>query len=320
MKPKAKPSRPISAQVTSSTPKVDPSVKNPRVASAGRMRRGPFLRPHPPSQPPSGRATMNAYQHNPKSLVRYQNNYTAATNTSESDPAASEHPGISVTVTTPGAAQEYNSTNNGDAAHDPSAFDLDKTPTDDEINQLWQNVRECLGKEGSAPNNTQEQREPAAVAQKYIDGNCLAPQFRVSTRVTNNYANNYMGSAYPPKKKVSIETLNAYNRRSTLLHQRKNQAGGTIVYPGTDDSSAQSTLHDLNSHKPQQSSAPPTNANGVYGADGESFLCCLLTYIILQLLGDGVQFFTTVFALSLKFMYSAGCLSSGNSIKRRTQL
>ncbi|ELU14615.1 hypothetical protein CAPTEDRAFT_226996 [Capitella teleta] len=276
--PPKKPSRPTSAQTTSSTPKVDPAVKNPRVVSAGRMRRGPFLRPHPPAQPRSGRANMNqqnGHYANKVPLRYYSSNVVTATASADAPAPPLEHSGISVSINTPGVESEQQQDQSN---LDPNGIQLDRTPTDDEINCLWDNVRNCLAKEESQ----EGVKSNGQMSQQCIDGNTITSQSRSSTRASNSYANNYMGSAYPPKKKFSMDALNNFNRRNSLLYGRKNPLNNSNAQQPKAEPS-QATIHDLaqQQQQPKQSAAYPSNANSVYGPDVSGSMAAFLTAEVL---------------------------------------
>ena len=174
----------------------------------------------------------------------------------------------------PEAAVEYDVTperhNTATAAvYDANGVRLDHTPTDDEINWLWDKVRTCLNRDGArngATESTQasvsHQQSPTpvqsyrlqqantnvlntnnthAVNTKYMDGSAVTSQLRTTTTrpvsassaATNGASSGYGQPHAPipraasgPTKKVSMDSLGAYNRRqASLLSQRKREQG-----------------------------------------------------------------------------------------------
>ena len=215
-----------------------------------------------------------------------------------------------------------------DAVYDANGVRLDHTPTDDEINWLWDKVRTCLNRDqqtGAATNTTttttattvastsgsghvhakpvsvyavdspnqynnlvrhqhntmngNSAQAPTSMTSsnvhvntKYIDGSSILPQYRTQTRV--GPSSGYGQAAGVPRsmgsvKKVSMDTLNTYNRRQSLLNQRRRQEG-TINYHqnvagGAQDASSataassaavvQTSVHDLNATTGQKATA-----------------------------------------------------------------
>ncbi len=129
-----------------------------------------------------------------------------------------------------------------EAVYDPSGLRLDRTPTDDEINWLWDKVRTCLSRESQSNinmvNSSQasfaasrtQPVQPVQVSHQHIDGNSLAPQFGVSARISSAHTHSHtqpVSNGYMPRK-VSADSLNSYTKRMSLLQQRKQQSlGGT---------------------------------------------------------------------------------------------
>lgn len=109
------------------------------------------------------------------------------------------------------------------AVYDENNLRIDRTPTDDEINFLWDKLRNCLSRNSNAtpdksPADVQQSgsRQAAPVAHTYIDGNTLG-QFNSLNRVAQ--PNN------PTlKRQNSLDSANgSYTRRYGLLQQRKQQ-------------------------------------------------------------------------------------------------
>ena len=224
-----KSSRPISAQASGSSDSIDPTVREPRSFSAGTQRT--HLQPHPPSQPPSGRAIMSG--------SGTKNGKTAA---------------VSGVVETPN--RTGSNTNNSaveilaskDAAHTTSpevirginGLSLSRTPTDDEINKLWQKVRSCLSstrthvaacKTGAL--ETAPVTAPTTVSHKYMDGQSIVAQLRVGGAHPGGGTTGYMNFQREPRGRVrhkfSMAGLNHYNAKKGggLLQQRR--PGGSVV-------------------------------------------------------------------------------------------
>ena len=241
-----RPIRPISAKVISTTPPIDPNIKIPRVASAGMLRRGPFIRPHPPDHPPNGYQTQgqtSATAQNATAEWEARNGFSSRAASAWMMPGNSVPNGNGIEdgnfrsgsrnltnggqnpVTANGRmSQEFVQTANG--------LHLDRTPTDEEINWLWAKVRSCLKGDSSTggPSSNQSAAPPSNSAT-----NASRQSARVSdavpsstvqsvSRVSNTYANNYMGSTYPARRRVTMDTLAAVSKRSnaeSLLLQRK---------------------------------------------------------------------------------------------------
>ena len=123
-----------------------------------------------------------------------------------------------------------NGANYDGAVYDENGIRIDRTPTDDEINFLWDKVRTCLSRTSQAtpdkmitpspigPDNQQSlSRQAAPMHQKYIDGNALG-QFNSLNRVASQQAvyNTNL------RRHNSMDNVNGYSKRYGLL-QRKQQ-------------------------------------------------------------------------------------------------
>ena len=121
------------------------------------------------------------------------------------------------------------------AVYDANGIRLYRTPTDEEINWLWDKVRTCLSRQstmdsGDNPSersgsSSAQSRQTAQLSNKYFDGTSLAPQLRTTTKMFATYNGNQnetstFNSTYP-KKKISMDTLNTYNRRSNNATQKR---------------------------------------------------------------------------------------------------
>lgn len=212
---------------------------------------------------------MNKAQSNARTAHSQHNIYSAASNapTTKSTISGHEPSGLNNTVEV-----ERVPVTQGDAVYDDNGMRLDRTPTDDEINWLWDKVRTCLSKDqpGDSSGKTEsnqhhvtssqhQQYNSSQVNTKYIDGNSLAPQFRTQTRIAPS-------SSGSPTKKVNMDTLSTYGRRASLLNQRKlkEQSSGVAVsshYHQQEDTSAprsaiQTSVKPLNYQQPSSSAVP----------------------------------------------------------------
>ena len=237
--------------------------------SAGSIRRGPFMRPHPPPNPPSGRAAMATRSNpQPKATDTSPPKATSTYNAGKGYTANQNGNGYAVNQNGGGAAGDYGDLDKSiDAVYNANGIRLDRTPTDEEINVLWDNVRSCLNRDGSTVSNGQQQvqhmngsmksayttdapnqynnnprhnnntantqKSNAAMNTKYIDGTAIAPQYRAQQRVGPSSGYGQPGSIPRPVsgnvKKVNMDTLNNFNRRQGLLN-RKTKEQGTINY------------------------------------------------------------------------------------------
>lgn len=108
---------------------------------------------------------------------------------------------------------------------------IDRTPTDDEINYLWDKVRTCLsrtgpvtGPEAGKKNSLGDlSRTSAPMSHKYIDGATLAlgsGKSNLSVASTYSQPNSYPNRGSKPASANS----NTYLRRYGLLQQRRAQS------------------------------------------------------------------------------------------------
>ena len=255
-------------------------MKEPRVASAGSLRRGPFLRT-PTSRPGAGHGHQRGGSGIPVPVGAPNNGF---------------HNGADVT-----AESQENAKQNSQPMYDENGVRLDRTPTDDEINWLWDKVRTCLNRESSTVSSNgdvarvvPDSRAASAsravpdastgqpsvqVAHKYIDGNSLASKFRVATRVSQN-GNGHTGTNGKPSgnftvvtpKKISMDHLGTYaQNRASLLNQRRQQQRKSFTSWGP--AASQGVIHaTANQYQaPSHSNGAPHMANGnaIYDGDGE---------------------------------------------------
>lgn len=249
---KPKPPRPSSAKVTPNPPKAIPAAPQGRMSNAGSYRgRGRYLAA---ASRTNGKST-GAAAANPSSAGEGVNQESTSSGPNKSNgsesanvkssqnanssvaakpPSGSANPAgssrIPVTSNTKATLRVPEPTTNNQTPHaqatakarvgepifDNNGVRLDRTPTDEEINWLWEKVRTCLSRNSTVSSSQSEQitertnsasRQKVPISQKFIDGSSLAPQCRATARVTSNYV--------PPNvaKKLSMNNLNNYTRR-----------------------------------------------------------------------------------------------------------
>ena len=246
-------------------------MRESRAASAGTLRRRPFVRQNQSTT----KVTVNKQTPGNNGQQQRMGSTTAT-------------PTTQYTGTVPEPQKSH-----GDPVYDGNGLRLDRTPTDDEINWLWDKVRTCLSRtstvcsqdtqsqttdQGSVLNNSV--RQPAMVSSKYIDGNSLAPQFRTATRIQQPNGTsmaavreptiNNNGSSYhtPSRKKVSMDHLNSYGRKASagLLASRKNtsqsQANGASAGAGGAVNNANQATN-ITTYQPIYSTQTPTAVSGI---------------------------------------------------------
>ena len=153
---------------------------------------------------------------------------------------------------------------------DANGIRLDRTPTDEEINWLWEKVRTCLSRNsvGSSQqtdqpterSNNNNSRQQAPMSQKFIDGNSLAPEYRSSTRLNYNVS-----------KKMSMNNLNNYTNRLGNRNQQSVVAPtSTTGQPMPSSGYLSGYAANMNERVPFQS----TLANGNYVIDNNGKSLC----------------------------------------------
>lgn len=137
----------------------------------------------------------------------------------------------------------------GKAVFSETGLRIDRTPTDDEINNLWKNMRSMLdvseSKAGQhqqpTANNTSEStsRQQVHLSQQYIDGTSLG-MLNGITRVASGYSTTQLpASTLPatgvPMGKQVTQGKNGYLHRFSLLQQRRNSStgSGTVGHKGS---------------------------------------------------------------------------------------
>ena len=223
------------------------------MASAG-PRRTPFIRPSIRNSLAAGKAHIAQTAEYTKPTMMHNNiqSRTPIVSSSTSQGGVTSYVSPSATTMEPVAEKSKNATQIQDklsssvtaadirkslegAVYDANGIRLDRTPTDEEINWLWDKVRTCLSRQstmdgGDNPSERNgsasgQPRQTAQLSNKYIDGTSLAPQLRTTTKMFTTYNGNQnetstFNSTYP-KKKISMDTLNTYNRRSNNTIQKR---------------------------------------------------------------------------------------------------
>lgn len=260
-------SRPISAKVTSHTPMSQSQA--PRAMSAGhrpQVKHKSTIRPqaaahiitHNNSQ---ASAMLNAQKVADKKVAVVNNNFMSKAPTSLT-PAYTE----ATVYTVPGVKMNYTKSTSGmmprqeemnysgkennipmssgsdvpvqhismqGAVFDENGLRIDRTPTDEEINFLWEKVRTCLNRPGNQTQNVpisehqvmvsqphvEPPRQSAHMAHQYIDGAAL------NKIVAANRAQQGLNSTVgvPSNTVASKNGDQTYARRYGLLQQRKQQ-------------------------------------------------------------------------------------------------
>ncbi|XP_071956977.1 uncharacterized protein [Antedon mediterranea] len=117
---------------------------------------------------------------------------------------------------------------NGNAIYGSNGLRLDRTPTDDEINWLWDKVRTCL-------NVRDEQGNPGLVYQKPPTGKqpTLSSQYIDGKRIGNNNSRIKpaihsalipQNNTTHPRRRTSSDTASSFLRRTALLQHRRQHA------------------------------------------------------------------------------------------------
>ena len=221
--------RPISAQTSGSSDSVDPVVREPRSLSAGTQRSRLCLRPHPPSQPPSGRAAMAGNG--------WKNSKMVAATAPVGDTATKAKPNTNNSAVEVATAAKETPKPSPEVIRGINGLSLSRTPTDDEISKLWQKVRSCLnstrtsqvGPAKSGAGEATPVSTPSTVSHKYMDGQSIVAQLRVGGQTgTAGYVNFQREPRTRVRHKFSMAALNHYNsKKGGLLQQRR--PSGTVV-------------------------------------------------------------------------------------------
>ncbi|KAK7107144.1 mediator of RNA polymerase II transcription subunit 12-like isoform X2 [Littorina saxatilis] len=148
-------------------------------------------------------------------------------------------PALHTTTILPSHSHFSNANNPYKAVYSENGLRIDRTPTDDEINNLWKHMRTMLdvsdGKGGTSQsssnnsNNTDTAaRTQVHVSHQYIDGAALGipnGMSRVGPSLTGTKTSppTSNGSTQP---KMGAQGKNGYLQRYSLLQQRRNQTSG----------------------------------------------------------------------------------------------
>lgn len=142
-------------------------------------------------------------------------------------------------------------TGRGEEFVDMNGVPLDKTPTDAEINWLWDKVRTCLNRESS---NTSDVSSRPPSGKLYIDGNTLNPNQRHTTRVASSPGGQNKVYNNPS------ESINSLKRRAALLQARnKQQQPNTLK--GYKTNETPTAGYTTTVQYPSSSSQGPSHAN-----------------------------------------------------------
>lgn len=170
---------------------------------------------------------------------------------------------------TNGPVQGGNSYKYEGAVYDDEGVRIDRTPTDDEINYLWDKLRNCLSRnsqatpdEGQPDGQLAGSRQAAPVAHTYIDGNALG-QFNSLNRVAQQQSSSNPAAAR--RQNTLDNATNSYTRRYGLLQQRKQQPN-----PNSLKSRQQQQGYTVYQAPVQSHAEPQTTGASHNGADGES--------------------------------------------------
>lgn len=127
-----------------------------------------------------------------------------------------------------GPTQAGNNTKYDGAVYDDNGLRIDRTPTDEEINFLWDKLRNCLSRNSQATPDAGHDgqsggsRQAAPVAHTYIDGNALG-QYNSLNRVAQQPGYNATTNTGLRRQNSLESANNSYTRRYGLLQQRKQQ-------------------------------------------------------------------------------------------------
>ncbi|ESO93359.1 hypothetical protein LOTGIDRAFT_161924 [Lottia gigantea] len=251
-------SRPSSARIVSKMSKVPPSApKPPRASSAGTIRSGSkpkaaaHIITHDPFQTQqSEEYYKNLQSHlenkvtvvNSKFLVKIESskNNPAEVNGNNSVHTVTSKPPIQLKMThaskhVPTATNSTSppqharpSTNGNLPVYDENGLRIDRTPTDDEINQLWETMKSCLHPDGddkSLASHVESDlalvtRQKAPLSSTVIDGGLLGSvgqPTRIVSACQRPSSKAYQGRQVPQAQP------NGYLQKYGLLQQRRQQ-------------------------------------------------------------------------------------------------
>ena len=245
----------MSAKVPAVT-KTDPASRGPRVVSAP-MTRGQMLRPKS-GRPPSTKATLITES----SLMNHATSPQNNTNSHNSSPgqvlAPPSSQGGNNIRTAPMLATESPSkrTIGNEPVYDQNGIRLDRTPTDDEINWLWDKVRTCLNRD---PHREDSPRtygsDQSAVSAPVIRTTNATPSKLIDGSTLNNQLKNMrVGKqiSSPHRRSSSSDSLRLLQQRQQQGHN--NLAGKQSAGGHKKKATSQCTVYQV----PKQSNQGPT--------------------------------------------------------------
>ncbi|KAL5010869.1 hypothetical protein ScPMuIL_013174 [Solemya velum] len=167
------------------------------------------------SSPSVNYATTDTYSHVPHQNVMLPSH------------AQTYQPNVTIVPSSSSSVPNYATINNHQVqpVYNENGMRIDRTPTDDEINVLWDKVRTCLDQntpsdhpEDKVDDGMELPRQAMMLSHKYIDGTALGPlntMNRVTKPPPTSSNNLYVRKPGPGEQNSS------YSRRYGLLQQRK---------------------------------------------------------------------------------------------------
>lgn len=198
----------------------------------------------------------------------------------KSESAPFIYPGYNKTGPVPagsvnGPSQGGNNSKYDGAVYDENGLRIDRTPTDDEINFLWDKLRTCLSRNSQATpdaaqneSHTASARQAAPVAHTYIDGNALG-QFNSLNRVAQQQGYNTNNNPAIRRQNSLDSTPNSYTRRYGLLQQRKQQPNPNSLKSRQQQQQQQQQGYTVYQAPIQSNSEPQTTGPIINGADSK---------------------------------------------------
>ncbi|XP_069138191.1 centrosomal protein of 126 kDa-like isoform X2 [Argopecten irradians] len=300
--------RPVSAKAVMQTTQAEPTGKPPRVASAGAHRTwiGPqkhksTIRPQAAAHiithnrtPTSGLngttdKTVTVTNNNFMSKVPVQNgngsdvtvfnlarlNNAVASHKNERN---SNHQQPSASLSPPSQGISASGKVYEAPVYDENGMRIDRTPTDDEINFLWDKVRTCLNRssttgqstvveaEKSIQSNEQHSSQPrqaATMSHTYIDGAALGQMYNTRVAPSQPHTQPFSNqNSYHRKPTSAADQASA--RRYGLLQQRRQHNPNSLgKAPASSPSREFITYHGpvMSNTEPQQGIAPSMPAD-----------------------------------------------------------
>ncbi|OWF52465.1 uncharacterized protein LOC110447702 isoform X2 [Mizuhopecten yessoensis] len=154
--------------------------------------------------------------------------------------------------------------------YDENGMRVDRTPTDDEINFLWDKVRTCLNRSGSTAvvepekaiqsneQHSSQPRQAATMSSTYIDGAALGQIYNTRVAPPQAHTQPYTNPASHQRKPASASDQ-AYARRYGLLQQRRQHNPNNLSKaPASAPSREFITYHGpvMSNTEPQQGTTP----------------------------------------------------------------